>query len=98
MNENNLEPRPKRKRLTDDVIIAIHKSPLSVTLLAKQYDVSRRTVYDIKNGALRKDLGLGATKKFRELKLEKLTGLPHREPEETSVTAHDIFVAEGWIE
>lgn len=96
MTENNLLPTKRKPRLTDEVVIAIHRSPVSPTLLAKQHGVSRRTVYDIKNGTLRKDLGLGPTKKFRELQLERVTGLPHREHEEKSVTHQDIVNAGGW--
>lgn len=71
MTENNLNPK-RKPRLTDEQIIAIHKDPRRVTTIAKEYGCSRRTVYDIKNGILGKRLGLGATKKFRELRLERM--------------------------
>lgn len=86
-----------KKRLTDEQVIAIHRSPISPTILAKQFGVSRRTVYDIKNGTLRRDLGLGPTKKFRELQTERLLGLVHRKPVEKAVTAAEIFAEEGLL-
>ena len=59
------------KKLTDDEVREIHGSNLSVKLLASKYDVSTMTVGRIKAGITYQYLNLGATKKYKEKRLEK---------------------------
>ena len=61
----------KQKRLTDDEVRAIHKSNMANAVLAEKYGVSIMTVWRIKKGVTHCTLRLGATKKYRELDLQR---------------------------